>query len=785
MEHDQQQYPNQEQEILSSFDLEKFKLILHKSWVYIALFLIASCSLAYLYVRYTKPLYESSSVVKLNFESEASMLNISSPVMKQEGEISGEIELLKSPLFFSKVVDAVDMDVSYFRYGRLLDDERYGINPFAVSYKVKNAAYYNRPIDINILNDQQFELEYDNTRNVYPFGQDIVTPEFNLLVQKTEHMNAQAYGKYYFTINSKEALISYLKSRVQVVPESFTAKTLRISLQDFNRKKAQMLVEAIDSLYEIYTRDAKNRALEQKIVFLDERIKATEGVLQEYENYFENFTIENRSTNLGSDLSRTITRLEQLDTTHFNLRSKKSEIQLLVQQLESKEPLLLNAVFLEQLPASIKQAVQEYQEVVNDRSMKIQSYSESTFIIQQLDERIALAQAALMANVHAYQSRINDQLAMVSSRKALLEGTLLQLPSLETEYTKNRRLYGQQEEFMLTLRRAKMEIEITRAGTVTDIVILSPASYPSVPVQPQKALVYGLGVMVGLVLSVMFLLIRYLINNKVTSVSELERLIHVPILGSVPFYKQEKLVTTKLIIQPDAKSSLSEALRTIRTNLEFMNGNKESHIISITSSVSGEGKTFIAVNLGAIIALSGQRVCLVDLDMRKPKIHLAFDIADNTKGMSTILAGKTNMKECIKESVIEGLHYLTAGPIPPNPSELLLGDNFNKLLKELEKEYDTVILDTPPVGLVTDGILVMKKADLQLYVVRSGYTQRSYLKTIQQLKRTNKFEKLTVIFNSLSGSGSYGYGYGHGYGYGYYEDGKKSRTFARTIKSLF
>ena len=131
------------------------------------------------------------------------------------------------------------------------------------------------------------------------------------------------------------------------------------------------------------------------------------------------------------------------------------------------------------------------------------------------------------------------------------------------------------------------------------------------------------------------------------------------------------------------------------------------------------------------------------------------------------------------------LHFVTAGPIPTNPSLLLLGENFDKLLKELEQTYDTIILDSPPVGLVTDGILVMKKADLQLYVVRSGYTQRNYLKTIDQLRRTNKFDKLTVIFNSLSGSGSYGYGYGYGYGHGYYEDEKKSRTFAATIKSLF
>lgn len=785
MDQEQRPYQPQDQDFLSSFDIEKFKVILRRSWVFITLFLFTTCALAYLYIRYTKPLYESASIIKLNFESEASMLNISSPVAKQEGEISGEIELLKSPLFFSKVVDAVDLQVSYYRYGRLLDDEKYGTSPFTVSYKIKNQQYYNMPIDIELLDDKRFLLTLNGQQREYRFGEDISTPDVNLLVEKTAHFGEYALGRYYFIINSKEALIQYLKERVQVVPESFTAKTLRISLQDFNIKKAQMLVNAIDSIYEIYTREEKNRALEQKIAFLDDRIRATEEVLQEFETYFESFTIENRSTNLGSDLSRTIGRLEQLDSVHYNLRSRKSDLQLLISQLESKQPLLLNTFFVERLPTSLQESLAEYQKVLNERALKIQSYSESTFIIQQLDDQLAVSQKSLMAAVKAYEDRLNDQLSLVSSRRAMLETSLSQLPSLETEYTKNRRLYGQQEEFMLTLRRAKMEIEITRAGTVTDIAILAPASYPSVPVQPRKTLVYALGLMTGVIASVFFLLIRYLINNKVTGISELERLVHVPILGSIPFYKQEKLSTTKLVIQPDAKSSLSEALRTIRTNLEFMNGTKERHIISITSSISGEGKTFIAVNLGAIIALSGQRVCLVDLDMRKPKIHLAFETDENTKGVSTILSGKSKLAECTKASTIEGLHYLTAGPIPPNPSELLLGENFDDLLKELEQTYDTIILDSPPVGLVTDGILVMKKADLQLYVVRSGYTQRNYLKTIDQLRRTNKFDKLTVIFNSLSGSSSYGYGYGYGYGHGYYDDEKKSRTFAATIKSLF
>jgi len=777
---------NNSQDFLSSFDLEKFRIILLRSWPVVLVLILMAIAASYLYIRYTKPVYESSSVVKLNFDSEASVLDLSSAGVKQEEELSGEIELLKSRLFFNKVVDAVSLDVSYYKYGRVLDDERFENSPFIVSYKIKDDRYYDRPIDLDIVDTDHFTLPKLSDKT-YEFGEDIKLQGLNILVNKTVYLSESAYGGYYFKINSRDALVNYLKGNVQVVPESFTAKTLKISLQDHNRRKAQVLVNTIDSVYEIYTRNAKNRALEQKISFLEDRINATEKVLQKYENYFESFTISNRSTNLGNDLSKTIATLESLDSIHFDLRSKQEDIKLLKKQIQSDDPMMINEIFLQKFPQPVLELLSEYQEVVKQRSLKLASYKENTFIIKRMNEELALAEDRLMAMVTGMEDNIQEKLNRVKSQKALLESSLTRLPSLETEYTKNRRLYSQQEDFMLSLRRAKMELELTKAGTVTDIIILSSASYPSTPVKPQKPLIYALGLVAGLFLSVLFLLIRYLINNKVTSLGELERLVNVPILGSVPFYKQERQASTRMVIEKDSKSALSESLRTIRTNMEFMNGTELKHTISITSTISGEGKTFLGVNLASIIALSGMRVCVVDLDMRKPKIHLAFDNVVNHKGVSTILSGKSKLKESTATTRIENLYYLPAGPVPPNPSELILGEKFDKMVEKLQKEFDMVILDTPPVGLVTDGILVMKKADLQIYVVRAGYSRRSYLRTIENLKKTNRFNKLTVVFNSLKGGHGYsGYGYGYGLGENYYEeDPKQKRGFLSTLRSLF
>ena len=254
-----------------------------------------------------------------------------------------------------------------------------------------------------------------------------------------------------------------------------------------------------------------------------------------------------------------------------------------------------------------------------------------------------------------------------------------------------------------------MELEITRAGTITRSVELSPASLPKSQIAPQRGLIIGGGFSTGIVLSIVFLLISYLVHNKITSIQELGQLADIPILGAIPKYKSFPGHLSSMVISKDSKSSLSEALRTVRTNLDFIHSDKNSKTISITSTVSGEGKTFIAVNLGAIMALSGRKVCVVDIDMRKPKIHLAFEKALQSEGVSTILSGKASVEDNIQKTSIENLKFIGAGPVsPPNPSELLLQPPFSNMLKLLKSQFDVVILDTPPVGLVTDGQLVMK-----------------------------------------------------------------------------
>jgi len=774
-------------DVLESIDLDKILRVFKGSIPHLIVIILAINSLSYLYLRYTKPIYESESILKLDIKSEASILGLQNPLSQDIKGISGEIELLKSRLFLGQVVDVIGMDVSYYHPGRShLVDERFRNSPFEVSHKLKNSRHYDTRFNLEIIDDDAFELSYtDGFQTItgdYTFGEPIETKDFNFLIEKTAYFNnSKGLTDYYFVVNSRDALINYLVANVMVQPVNFNSNTIRISLRDNNAFKARSLIEAIDTLYLDFTKETKNLAAEQKIAFLESQMEKTSKELESYEEYFEKFTIENRTTDLSNDINRTIQILNTLDSQRVRLRNQLTEIELIALQIQSGQILNISPFAIEGMPNLIQSSINKYNELLTERELKLASYKENTLVIRRLDQKIASVMKSASESISEYQRILVKDVEELKNRMDQLERNFIALPSMGTAYNKNRRFYTLQEEFYFSLIKSKIELEIAQAGTVPNFVILSPATLPSEPVHPKGLIIYGAGFVGSIFLSFLFLAIRYLLHNKISSQKELEKLINAPILGIVPYYKEHKPDQASLIVSNNPKSAISESLRSIRTNLEFIAIGKEKKVISITSTVSGEGKTFIAVNLGAILAYSKLKVVIVDLDMRKPKVHLAFDQEKGTKGVSTILIDKHTVKECVHDTELENLHFITSGPTPPNPSELILSEKFDHFIEELKREFDVIFLDTPPVGLVTDGILAMKRANLPIYVVRADYSKKSYIKSVHSLISNHRFKNLSVIFNSVKFSKSHGYGYG----YGYYDDSEQQAKGKSVFSKIF
>ena len=756
-------------------DFEKLRTVVSKSWKWILLIILITNLISYLVIRWTKPVFESYSDLKLNIKNDANILGFSE--FNEEASLnnlSGEIELLKSKLFFDKVIQTLDLDISYYSVGNILEDEKYRSPPFKVVYTLHDRWVFDRYFTVDIQNDQEFVLGFPASSGyddiICRFNEPVKTEILDLKLALNSPLEEVERGQLYgFKINSRKSLLRYIEENLKVEPLNLIANTIRISFRDHNKFKARDMVNAIDTIYLRYTKEEKNKANDQKIAFLDQQLMLTQSKLQDYESYFETFTIKNKTVDVQSDLDNTIKAIAALDSQHVILEKKLVDLQQLKTNIDAQigepERLLRYSGYNQEINATLS----EIEERVKERELLKISYNENTFAVTKLEQEINLLKQQLSRYLKAYEQELQDEQLVINSKKLTLENRLRTLPGEGTKFTSNQRNFSLYEEFLLTLMQLKAEFQVAQAGTVTDFVILSAAFLPGNPVAPNKLIIYGLGVVSGLIFSFLFVGVRYALHNKITSLSELERYTDLPILGVVPQYQKEKLELSKLIVDKNPKSPVSESLRSIRTNMEFLKINDLNKVISITSTVSGEGKTFLAINLGGIISLSKQKVLLVDMDMRRPKIHLAFEQREMNKGLSTILINKHSVEDCIMHTNMENLDYLPSGPTPPNPSELIMGSEVDHLLEQLKQQYHTIILDTPPVGLVTDGILAMKKADITIYTIRADYSRKDFVNTLNRLVKTNRFNNLSIVLNSTQISGKKGYGYGYGYGKGYYE----------------
>lgn len=755
-------------ESFEGIDFNKLRNILRHNWGWIALLVLLTNLGAYLVVRYTQDLYQSESEIKLDIKQDASELGFRDflPERQQVNVIAGEIETIQSKLFLSKVIDSLNLHVSYFSIGQFLNTELYISSPFVVEYSIQHSAYYNQPINIEPLPDNKYELRFgkQSSEIIGTFGEPLKLDGLTLTIRKRPELQFYSENTYSFVINSRDVLLDYISKNLLVEPLKFEANTIRVSFKDSNPIKARDLVNGIDSLYLTFSHEQKNLANKQKIDWLSNELSTIEKQMEEYETYFENFTLVNKTSNLETDLRKTIEQINKIDSQRFEVSKRLAELNQVIDKLTGEEFMLgisQRSIF----PAYLNNNLEKLQELYLEMDKMKLSYNETTFAFRQKQNEIATIRNKAFEQLTELKSSLLKRQQELNQAKTKLENNFASMPDKNTQFTKKQRFYKLYEEFYLSLMQSKSQFEIAQAGSTPDFKILSTANLPASPISPNKPIIFGIGIVAGFVLSIFFVGILYLANNKINSIYEIEKL-QVPLLGAIPALRTSASNGLYVVDQP--KSMVSEAMRTLRTNLDFFNINSSKKVVAISSTVSGEGKSFVALNLGGVMALSKKKVLLVDLDMRKPKSIQYFNGINSGKGVSTILIRKSTWDECIVNSPLEGFDFLPSGPHPPNPSELLLNGEFSQLLADLKKHYDYIILDTPPVGIVTDGIMAMKHADISLYIFRANYSKRSFIDTLNRIIRINKFENITTILNALPATAE------TAYGYGYYEDRKKS-----------
>lgn len=757
----------------TDIDFHKFGIIIRANWVWIVLILLVTNLSTYLYLRYTKDLYESVSEIKLDIKQDASELGIREFVQENNlNMISGEIEMIQSKLFLNNVIDSLDMHISYYSIGQLLNYELYHSSPFTVTFQKINSSVYNIPFYIEQKGSNQYELQLgDNGETIIgTFNKPTSINGCEVIISIKPGEEFQRNINYSFIYNSRDALLGYLSKNLTVEPLNLNANTIRVAFKDNNAFKARDLVNGIDSLYLYYSNYQKNLANKQKIDWLSNELSQIEDKMGGYENYFENFTLTNKTSDLKADLKSTISRINKIDSQRYELSKRINDLNQVIDAIPKGDFYLTNSQ-RNSLPDYVGTNIEKLQTLLVEMDKMKLSYNENTYAFKQREKEIESIQNKVHTELSGLKAEMLKRIQELNNAKNKLESAFINMPDKNTQFSKNERFYQLYEEFYLTLMQHKSEFEIAQAGSTPDFKILSNGTLPSTPISPKKALIYGVGFMAGIVINIFMLGFLYLINNKITNVEEIEKTTGLPLLSVIPELKKKS--EGKLHIVEYPKSMVSEALRTLRTNLDFFSATQNRKVITVTSTVSGEGKSFIAVNLGAAIALSKKKVVLVDLDMRKAKPHSPVAQVDPSKGVSTILIRKHTWQECVLHSSIESYDIIPSGPQPPNPAELLLNGEFSGLLDELKQHYDFIVLDTPPVGLLTDGIMAMKQSNISVYIFRANYSKRDFVNNLQRIIKVNKFSNVTALLNALPAT--------HDKYYGYYEDTPKPHW----LKSIF
>jgi tyrosine-protein kinase Etk/Wzc len=380
-----------------------------------------------------------------------------------------------------------------------------------------------------------------------------------------------------------------------------------------------------------------------------------------------------------------------------------------------------------------------------------------------LNESIHNLKLVIIENARNNLGTLDISLKNADDQINKVENEIHNLPVTERQYINIERKFNLNNNIYIYLLQKRAEAGIAKASNIADNKILDPAHVENaVKVSPKNSLNYMLALAIGLLLPFLIILIYDYFNNKIVDKSDIERNTTIPVIGAVGH--NDTMAEIAVIENP--KSSLAESFRSIRTNLQYLVTDEETKIISVSSALSSEGKTFVALNLASIIAMSDIKTLLLGMDLRKPKMHKIFNINNNV-GVSTMLIGESNFDEIIYPTNVKNLYICPAGPIPPNPAELLNSDRLNEFLKEISKKFQYVVMDTPPLAIVTDAQILNKLSNINLFILRQKFSNKGVLQFIQNLYEKKEFRNLALVINDIKVSGYYGYAYRYGYGYGY------------------
>jgi tyrosine-protein kinase Etk/Wzc len=762
----QDRNPFQEETI----DIRKYLFLIFRNWYWFLISGLIALSIAYYINRFSEPVYNvgGATVMVRHERMRAGGIETFLPgieLLNNRTTIQNQMEILRSFSLNRRVIEELDFDITYVAIGRFKNAEMYlnsDIKVNAQPDKVQRTGY---PIYVTILSENEYRLEIDDNLDVdriMQFGEQFVHDQFSFNIELVS--NNLRHHRYYFIINNKDALSNRYRSNLNInVNNPETGSVLFLSSIG---KVPQQEADYLNKLMEMFIRvdlEEKSQTAVNTINFIDNQLIDIGDSLQYSENAILAFQNQQGISNLSREGNIYFTRLERLQSEKAELVIKDRYFNYLLEYLSGKsgyrDIVAPSAIGIGD--PLLNSLISQLNQLHSDRNLLSLSVSENNHRLIQSDQIIGNVTETLLENIRSMIGANQIALTDVDNRVNAVERDVARLPLVERQMLNIERRYNLNSSLFNYLMEKRAEASIAQAAQVSDNRILDYArSSAAIIMTPKKNKNYSIAILAGLGLPLMLFLIADFFNNKITDKTYIGKKTNVPILGSIG----HSTIKTEIPVKEKPNSAMAESFRALRTNLHYVLRENGSKTISISSTISGEGKTFTAANLATIIAMSGKRTLLMGLDLRRPKINSLFNL-DGDVGLSTYLIGMHDADEILVESAQENLDLVTSGPVPPNPSELLQSEKMAVLLQEMKKRYEYIIFDTPPVAVVSDALIVNQYADMTIFVIRQNFSNKNVIELINGLYYNKEIKNLSILINDVKASGYYGYGYNN-YGYG-------------------
>ena len=753
-----------------NFKEELVKYVSQWKWFAISFFICLSIAFAYL--RYTVPTYKAVSNIMIKDErksgiaSELAAFSDISAISSAKSTVDNELYVLRSKSLVGKTILDLKLQYTYYGVGRILSGEMYGDLPFELTIlNDSTQAPVNQYFSFFITpNKKSFAIEDEISGEVlsdqkynFPF----VFMGQKMIVKENQIHETELGKKVLVKVFPFDGLVESYYNRLQVTAADKYSSVLFLSFTDAVKGKA---ADFLDKLVENYNLDGindKKFVSENTLEFIENRLNLITQELSGVEKNLETFKKENKVTDIVSEAELYLGSASELEKA---FAAKSTQVQVIATLQDYLKSTSLNDVLPTNLiSGEASDQIASYNALVIQKQKMATSAGPQNKTIQQLEQKIKALQVTISTSLQQMKQQLTIELNGLRTQNNTMATRISKVPTQELEFRDINRRQTIKESLYLYLLQKREETAITLAVTAPNAKIIDRALVSNAPVSPNRQIIYLGSLFLGFLLPFSVIYLRDLVDTKIKSRLDFEKITSIPVIGEVP-----KLDSGNLITNDNLRSGTAEALRIIRTNLEFFFTNKpegKGKKIFVTSTYPKEGKTFISVNLATILAQTDKKVLLMGLDIRNPKI--SEYITTPTKGITNYISSKEKvvLKDYIYPSgIAANFDVLPAGIIPPNPSELLMSKALENLLAEIEDIYDYIVVDTAPISLVTDTTLIAKYADAFLYVTRANYLDRRMIPYIEKLYSDQNLPSMSVLVNDTEVSTTYGYGYGYGYG---------------------